>query len=132
MGVRGEPIANTGYCIEYKTPLAWEFARIVPFIHDTIVFMATSFALMRNSYSDDSKGKLEAIVFGKYLPAFSKSLLRDGQAYYLSFIFPTAHLQDTDVCFSELPLVIFYISAIMAYTLPFKTVTPSPLEHLPL
>ena len=83
MGVTGNPIADTGYCIEVKTPLAWGFSRIAPFIHDTFVFMATSFALMKNSYSYDNKSKLEAMVFGKYLPAFSKSLLRDGQAYYL-------------------------------------------------
>jgi len=83
LGVMGIPFANTNYCIEIKTPVSWALTRIPPFTHDTIVFAVTSFALMRSSYSDDNKGKLRTMVLGKYLPAFSKSLLRDGQAYYL-------------------------------------------------
>ena len=84
LGVTGYAIANTGYCIEVKTNLAQAFAIIPPFVHDSIVFIATSWALSKNSYSDEkAKDKLQAMFLGKYLPAFSKSLLRDGQAYYL-------------------------------------------------
>ena len=84
LGVTGDAIANTGYCIEVKTDLAGGFAEVPPFVHDTIVFWATSWALSQNSYSDDSaKGRMEAMFLGKYLPTFSKCLLHDGQAYYL-------------------------------------------------
>ena len=82
-GVMGYAIANTGYCIEAKTNLAEGFAVIAPFVHDSVVFAATSWALSKNSYSDTKIGKLQAMFLGKYLPAFSKSLLHDGQMYYL-------------------------------------------------
>jgi len=83
-GVSGYAIAKTGYCIEVKTALAGGFAEISPFVHDTIVFFATSWALSKSSYPhDNAKGKLQAMFLGKYLPTFSKSILHDGQAYYL-------------------------------------------------
>ena len=84
LGVTGYAIANTGYCIEVKTDLAQGLAIIPPFLHDSFVFFSTSWALSKNSYSDEKvKDKLQAMFLGKYLPAFSKSLLHDGQAYYL-------------------------------------------------
>ena len=84
LGVTGYAIANSGYCYEAKTKLAEGLAQLPPFLHDSFVFFATSWALSKNSYSDGgAKGKLRTMFLGKYLPAFSKSFLHNGQAYYL-------------------------------------------------
>ena len=85
LGVTGNAIANTSHCFEAKTKLAEGLAELPPLLHDSIVFFANSWALSKNSYSDDEalRGKLQAMFLGKYLPTLSKSLLHDGQAYYL-------------------------------------------------
>ena len=59
---------------------------MIPLIYDTLVFLAITWRLSRNSY-DPGPNTLESgikfLIFGDYLPVFSKALLRDGQAYYL-------------------------------------------------
>ena len=57
---------------------------IVPLINDTLVFLAISWRLSRNSYEPYTlKSGIRFLIFGDYLPVFSKALLQDGQAYYL-------------------------------------------------
>ena len=54
---------------------------IILLVNDTLVFLAISWRLSRNSYTLESGIRL--LIFGDYLPVFSKALLQDGQAYYL-------------------------------------------------
>ena len=61
-------------------------ATIIPLINDTVVFLVISWRLSRNSYEPGPytvKSGIRFLIFGDYLPVFSKALLRDGQAYYL-------------------------------------------------
>ena len=84
IGAIGTQIGTTKYCIEDKTPLAAKLSSFCPFLHDSLVFIATSWALMRSSYSEvNVKNGFRVMVLGRHLPAFSKSILRDGQAYFL-------------------------------------------------
>ena len=57
---------------------------IIPLINDTLVFLAVTWRLSRNSYDPYTlKSGIRFLIFGDYLPVFSKALLRDGQVYYL-------------------------------------------------
>ena len=61
---------------------------IIPLINDTLVFLAISWRLYRNSYDPYTlRGGIRFLFFGDYLPVFSKVLLQDGQAYYLLALF---------------------------------------------
>src|SRR5260221_12305696 len=83
LGARGARIGNTKYCFDSRTRLADVLSSSSILIHDTLIFIAMSCAFMRISYSDPNvKNSIRVLVFGRYLPAFSKSVLRDGQAYY--------------------------------------------------
>jgi len=84
IGTKGVRIRNSKYCIEIKSTLSSHIAAIIPVVHDTLVFVATSWAFMRNSYMERNvKNGFAVMVLGKHLPAFSKSILRNGQAYFL-------------------------------------------------
>lgn len=86
LGVHGKEIARTGYCLETVTQPIGIVATVLPAAHDTFVFWATSWAFMWHSASTSESRVTEGfknMVLAKHLPAFSKSLLRDGQAYYL-------------------------------------------------
>ena len=66
---------------------------IIPLINDTLVFLAISWRLSRNSYEPYTlKSGIRFLIFADYLPVFSKTFLRDGQAYYLlALSWPTSH-----------------------------------------
>jgi hypothetical protein len=65
---------------------------IIPLINDTLVFIAITWRLTRNSYDPYSiRSGIRVVIFGDYLPVFSKVLLQDGQVYYL-LAFPDLHL----------------------------------------
>jgi len=56
-------------------------------INDTLVFLAITWRLFRNSYVPRTlRSGIRIVILGDYLPAFSKVLLKDGQAYYLSIV----------------------------------------------
>jgi hypothetical protein len=75
---------TTKDCVDNRTEVATLLTFLPVFVHDGLIFIATSWALMRVSYSDlNVKRGIGVMVFGRHLPAFSKSILRDGQAYYL-------------------------------------------------
>ncbi|KDR73150.1 hypothetical protein GALMADRAFT_142293 [Galerina marginata CBS 339.88] len=59
---------------------------IVPLVNDTLIFIAISFRLTLIGLPENTRFKdaFRVIIFGKDLPSFSKALLRDGQAYYLT------------------------------------------------
>ncbi|CAA7262468.1 unnamed protein product [Cyclocybe aegerita] len=86
-GISGSNIGNTAYCINSRLEPYVSAAAIVPFVNDTLIFIATTMRLMQNTYVDTNiKNGLKVMLFGKYLPAFSKAVLQDGQAYYLTTI----------------------------------------------
>ena len=59
-------------------------ATIIPLINDSFVFLAISWRLTRNAYDQYTlENGIRFLIFGDYLPVFSKVLLKDGQAYYL-------------------------------------------------
>ena len=61
-----------------------QIAATIPMINDTLVFLAISWRLYSNSYVRPTlKNGLQILIFGDYLPRFSKAMLQDGQAYYL-------------------------------------------------
>jgi hypothetical protein len=83
-GVSGYKLSYTGQCVELKSQIAYDMMDLPPFIHDTIIFFATSWAFISNSFQTCSlSSKMELFLFGKFLPAFSRAILRDGQLYYL-------------------------------------------------
>jgi hypothetical protein len=97
-GIGGTNIGPTPYCMsgpEFK--LYSVAASITPLIFDGIVFFAISWRLWRNTWARRTvKNSVRVLVFGDYLPAFSRSLLQDGQIYFLSvFLILSATLVDS-------------------------------------
>ena len=59
-------------------------ATIIPLVNDTLVFLAITGRIYCNSYAGRTlQVGVRILLFGDYLPAFSKAILQDGQAYYL-------------------------------------------------
>ncbi|KAF9553161.1 hypothetical protein CPC08DRAFT_767748 [Agrocybe pediades] len=80
-------IGSTDYCINSGLEPYVSAACIVPFVNDTLVFCATSWRLWKNAYVTQSiHNNVKVMVFGHHLPSFSRALLKDGQAYYLTII----------------------------------------------
>ena len=79
------PAPNTqAFCIKENINSFVGAATIIPLINDTLTFLAVTWWLFRNSYVRRTlKNGIRLLVFGDYLPVFSKILLQDGQAYYL-------------------------------------------------
>jgi hypothetical protein len=80
IGSFGIKIGTTKHCDHGITGWANALSLFCPLILDSFVFMATSSALMRNPFPDVS---MRDRVSGKHLSPFSKSILLEGQAYYL-------------------------------------------------
>ena len=78
------PTPNThAFCIKENINPFAAAATIIPLINDTLTFLAITWRLLRNSYVHTLNSGIRLVVFGDYLPVFSKALLQDGQAYYL-------------------------------------------------
>ncbi|KAF9553159.1 hypothetical protein CPC08DRAFT_714025 [Agrocybe pediades] len=103
--VSGANIGQTKYCQINRLERFVAASVIVPFVNDTLVFVATSWKLMRHSHAETSiKNGIRVMILGRYLPAFSKAMLQDGQAYYLSLI--TVNLSSITLYFMpSVPLV---------------------------
>ncbi|KAJ7803191.1 hypothetical protein B0H14DRAFT_2889545 [Mycena olivaceomarginata] len=77
-------IGPTPFCINAGVRPYAGAAGITPLVNDTIIFLAISWRLFRNSYADISlRGNIKTFITGEYLPQFSRALLKDGQMYYL-------------------------------------------------
>ena len=84
MGVVGMQIGNTPYCAQASFQLQSILSTIIPTIHDSLIFMATTWVFMKNSNRKPSvENSFDIMVLGKNLLPLSKSLLRDGQLYFL-------------------------------------------------
>jgi hypothetical protein len=80
------PGSESSICIDSGINSFLAAVNIIPLINDTLVFLAISWRLSRNSYDQTLRvqgGMIRLLIFADYLPVFSKGLLRDGQAYYL-------------------------------------------------
>ncbi|KAF9552837.1 hypothetical protein CPC08DRAFT_698243 [Agrocybe pediades] len=87
IGVSAMNIGPTDYCINSGLKLYVSAACIVPFVHDTLVFCATSWRLWKNAHiTQNIHNNVKVMVLGHHLPSFSRALLKDGQAYYLTTI----------------------------------------------
>ncbi|KAE9407912.1 hypothetical protein BT96DRAFT_850093 [Gymnopus androsaceus JB14] len=78
-------IGPTKYCITLQSKPFDGAAGIVPTVHDTLVFLAISYQLFRLFHAEQH-GMMNAVrtfASGSYLPPFSKSILHNGQAYYM-------------------------------------------------
>ena len=83
-GTSAYKISSNGPCLVNDKNYAYDLADLPPLVHDTIIFFATSWVFLFHSHEDFTlKNGLKVLVFGKFLPALSKSILRDGQLYYL-------------------------------------------------
>ncbi|TFK33079.1 hypothetical protein BDQ12DRAFT_572650, partial [Crucibulum laeve] len=84
---KGINIGSTDYCTYAPLVTRDSGTGVFLFIHDTLVFLAISWRLFSISHVDNNAGKgLKVVVLGRYLPAFSKAILHDGQVYYLMSI----------------------------------------------
>jgi hypothetical protein len=79
------PASESSICIDSGINSFLAAVNIIPLINDTLVFLAISWRLYRNSYDQTLRVEsgIRLLIFADYLPVFSKALLRDGQAYYL-------------------------------------------------
>jgi len=83
-GVTATSIGTTNYCTNEAVKDYVALSGFIPFMNDTLIFFAITWRLMRTSYADQSvMNDFKTALFGKHLPAFSRGLLQDGQAYYL-------------------------------------------------
>ncbi|KAF8160269.1 hypothetical protein K438DRAFT_1860129 [Mycena galopus ATCC 62051] len=81
---RGVNIGTTRYCMVGEDPPYAAIVGIVPAVFDTAVFIAISYRLIGNTHTEYSwTKKARTFLTGAYLPSFSKSLLVDGQIYYM-------------------------------------------------
>ncbi len=77
-------VGNTKYCYELKSETAAMASAVSTLVLDILIFVATSAVLMKSSYGNISLGKgYKSMLLGKHLPAFSRSILRGGQGYFL-------------------------------------------------
>ena len=84
VGVDYTNLGLTKYCTNGQLKLFVQITTIIPVINDTLVFLAISWRLYSNSYARPTlRNGLQVLIFGHYLPRFSKAMLQDGQAYYL-------------------------------------------------
>jgi hypothetical protein len=84
-GLAGINIGPTPDCITGGIKSYGAAGAITPLINDGIVFFAISLPLWRNSWASRTiKNGVRVMVFGDYLPVFSKSMLQEGQIYFLS------------------------------------------------
>ncbi len=84
IGISGTNIAFTKYCVQNEMKPYVKLSIILPPVNDTLVFFATSWAFFMNVYVETSiKNGFDVMVLGRHLPAFSRSILQNGQAYYL-------------------------------------------------
>lgn len=81
-------IGPTDYClsVSHRAP-AISAAAIIPLINDVLSFCAVTWRLAQNAQIKPTfRTGFKVMVFGHYLPVFSRALLQDGQIYFLSTV----------------------------------------------
>ncbi|KJA13277.1 hypothetical protein HYPSUDRAFT_174115 [Hypholoma sublateritium FD-334 SS-4] len=86
LGIQAAHIGPTKYCTIISVKKSAILGHLTPLIYDTLVFVAISWRLCRIACARPSgpQERLKVVLFGRYLPAFTKSILLDGQIYYLT------------------------------------------------
>ncbi|KAJ3506391.1 hypothetical protein NLJ89_g6894 [Agrocybe chaxingu] len=80
-------LGPTDYCTNASLPSYASAAAIIPTANDFCLYIAIVWRMLRSSYVDNTvKNGVRMMVFGDYLPALSKALLHNGQAYFLSTV----------------------------------------------
>jgi hypothetical protein len=76
--------AEGAMCVESGITPYLAASTIIALINDTLIFLAITWHISRSTFYDHRglRNCFGFLGFGDY-PAFSKALLRDGQAYYL-------------------------------------------------
>lgn len=88
VGVDSTHVGSTKYCIEGEIKSYVKITTIIPVVNDTLVFLAITWRLYRHSYARPTlRNSLQVLIFGDYLPRFSRAMLLNGQAYYLLVAF---------------------------------------------
>ncbi|KAF8800060.1 hypothetical protein BYT27DRAFT_7236154 [Phlegmacium glaucopus] len=86
-GVTLIPLGPTDYCTNGNMEAYVIVSGIIPLVNDTLVFIAITWRIIHGSrYEHTGTGGMWSFIFGKHLPAFSRSILHDGQVYYLSTV----------------------------------------------
>lgn len=90
VSIKGGAIGSTQYCRVIRASKISIFAPIALLCFDTLIFLAISWRLSRiASYGNggamgrESTNRIGTMFFGTNLPTFTRSLLVDGQLYYL-------------------------------------------------
>lgn len=86
LGIQAAHIGPTKYCTIISVKKSALLGHLTPLIYDTLVFVAISWRLCRIACTrpPGPQESLKVVLFGHYLPAFTRSILLDGQIYYLS------------------------------------------------
>ena len=74
---------STRYCTTRRAESFAIAPAIVSFVNDTLVLLATTVGFVMNTHQPTLKGGIRTMMYGDYLPAFSRAMLRDNQMYYL-------------------------------------------------
>ncbi|KAF9457505.1 hypothetical protein BDZ94DRAFT_225694 [Collybia nuda] len=86
LSLSGMHVGNTKYCAFSNFKAYRSAANITLVVFDTCVLIAITWRLSNTHLtvkSDDIRLKARFNLLGKYLPAFSRALLQDGQKYYM-------------------------------------------------
>ena len=119
-----DPTTNTPTCLKPGMKPFVGATTIICMINDTFVFLAISWRLSRISYNRHVSthvfnSGIRFLIFGDYLPVFSKVLLKDGQAYYLLaffLIFVVCFKNSSQICsFHRTIVTMNIISVTMLY-----------------
>ncbi|KAF9044940.1 hypothetical protein BJ165DRAFT_1404214 [Panaeolus papilionaceus] len=87
IGLIGGNIGPTKYCMTVEIREYIITSTVISLVHDTLVLLAISWRLMTFTHTDpDIRRGVKTMVFGDYLPAFSRSLLHDGQKFYTATV----------------------------------------------
>ena len=77
-------IGSTRYCTTGTLKPFAVVCIIVPLVNDTLVLLAVTVGLVMNTHLEPTlKQGIRTVMYGDYLPAFSRAMLRDNQMYYL-------------------------------------------------
>ena len=95
-GAKGVHIGTTRRCINTEIPKYASTPLIFNAIFDTLVFFAISLRIMSFTIVGNTfRARMKSFFQGAGLPSISKSLLQDGQLYYLFVTNPTCCLHFT-------------------------------------
>ncbi|KIM36344.1 hypothetical protein M413DRAFT_424975 [Hebeloma cylindrosporum] len=80
-------IGSTRYCTTGAVKPFAVVTVIVPLVNDTLVLLAVTVGFVMNTHLEPTlKRGMRTVMYGDYLPAFSRAMLRDNQMYYLATV----------------------------------------------